>query len=60
VVLSVVLQVARFYCDKTVPPTIIAQLKQLQSEIVLIDDIKGGIAGMFWRFLVADDPTVQR
>ena len=23
-------------------------------------DIKGGIAGMFWRFLVADDPTVDR
>jgi len=25
-----------------------------------VTDIKGGIAGMFWRFLVADDPTVDR
>jgi hypothetical protein len=29
-------------------------------EIIPVTDIKGGIAGMFWRFLVADDPTVDR
>lgn len=39
---------------------IIDQLKKLKAEIVEVEDIKGGIAGMFWRFLVADDPTVDR
>ena len=24
------------------------------------ENIKGAIAGMFWRFLVADDPSVDR
>jgi len=52
--------IARFYCDKTVPTDILRQLKALGAEIVEINDIKGGIAGMFWRFLVADDPTVDR
>jgi len=52
--------VARFYCDNTVPANIIKTLKDLDAEIVTISDIKGGIAGMFWRFLVADDDTVDR
>jgi hypothetical protein len=29
-------------------------------QVRIISDIKGGIAGMFWRFLVADDLTVDR
>lgn len=52
--------VARFYCDNTVPPHVIQTLKKLDAEIITINDIKGGIAGMFWRFLVADDDTVDR
>jgi len=52
--------VARFYCDGTVPATIIAQLERNGAEIIRVKDIKGGIAGMFWRFLVADDETVDR
>jgi hypothetical protein len=30
------------------------------TEFKVIKDVKGGIAGMFWRFLVADDQTVDR
>lgn len=52
--------VARFYCDNSVPPNVIKTLKENGAEIVTINDIKGGIAGMFWRFLVADDNTVDR
>merc|ERR1712196_248419 len=50
----------RFYIDRTVPSWAVAELKSKKAEIVLIEDIKGGIAGMFWRFLVADDPKVDR
>ena len=50
----------RFYCDKTVPDGVVATLRKNGAEVVFIENIKGGIAGMFWRFLVADDPTVDR
>lgn len=52
--------VCRFYCDKTVPDGVVATLRKNGAEVVFIENIKGGIAGMFWRFLVADDPTVDR
>jgi hypothetical protein len=52
--------VARFYCDSTVPETVIQELKSKGSEIVRVEGMGGSIAGMFWRFLVADDPTVDR
>jgi hypothetical protein len=50
--------VTRFYCDKTVPRDILRQLEGNGAELVFVSEIKGAIAGMFWRFLVADDPTV--
>ena len=52
--------VCRFYVDDSVPPAILSQLKAEGSEIVDMGSrITGGIAGMFWRFLVADDATVS-
>ena len=52
--------VCRFYVDDSVPPAILSQLKAEGSEIVDMGSrITGGIAGMFWRFLVADDATVR-
>ena len=52
----------RFYTDDTVPRDIVAQLTQAGAEVVNMaqSNISGGIAGMFWRFLVADDPAVER
>ena len=50
----------RFYVDETVPPSVIQQLEANGAEIVKVGDSQGSIAGMFWRFLVADDPTVDR
>lgn len=52
--------VVRFYIDNTVPEDIINRLKAEGAEIVKTLDISGASAGMFWRFLVADDPTVDR
>ena len=45
--------VCRFYCDATVPREIIQQLETNGAEVVFIENIRGAIAGMFWRFLVA-------
>ncbi|KAL0480525.1 hypothetical protein AKO1_002329 [Acrasis kona] len=53
--------VCRFYVDLTVPPEIIDALKKEGAQIIVVEsDIKGKIAGMFWRFLVADDRSVDR
>jgi len=43
-----------------VPESVVQELKANKAEVVMINHIKGWIAGMFWRFLVADDPTVDR
>lgn len=50
----------RFYTDKSVPQDIVEKLKELKAEVVTETGLKGKTAGMFWRFLVADDPTVDR
>lgn len=42
------------YYDKTVPKTVIEQLKNLN--VVLYDMTESGIFGAFWRFTVADLP----
>ncbi len=53
--------VCRFYTDDSVPESIIERLEELGSEIVRQSHhTNGAIAGMFWRFLVADDETVDR
>jgi len=55
---------ARFYHREDVPVSILNELKELGAELVLMSKgsqtTKGAIAGMFWRFLVADDDTVER
>jgi hypothetical protein len=54
--------VCRFYHDSTVPRHSLADLRRLGAETVNMENggITGGIAGMFWRFLVADDRSVDR
>jgi hypothetical protein len=52
--------VCRFYVDDSVPQETLKELKEEGAEIVFVSNIKGGIAGMFWRFLIADDETVDR
>lgn len=52
--------VCRFYVTSDVPSTVLTQIKQGGGEVVSIPDGKGYTSGMFWRFLVADDPAVSR
>lgn len=52
--------VCRFYVTSDVPETVVSQLKALGAEIEPIPAGKGYISGMFWRFMVAADSTVDR
>eukprot|EP01135_Chromosphaera_perkinsii_P005342 Nk52_evm23s343 gene=Nk52_evmTU23s343 len=50
----------RVYHDHTVPTPVLEKLKNLKADLKLVEDIKGNIAGMFWRFLAALDPKCPR
>lgn len=52
--------ICRYYVTSDVPETVIQQLKDLGAEIIPIPSGQGYISGMFWRFLVASDETVDR
>jgi hypothetical protein len=52
--------ICRFYITNDVLNATIDKLKELGSEIESIPSGMGYTSGMFWRFLVADDPTVDR
>ena len=52
--------VCRFYTTSDVPESVVSTLKSLGAEIEAIPPGKGYISGMFWRFMVAADPTVDR
>ena len=48
------------YHDDSVPADILEKLRKEGCELIKMHDITGGIAGMFWRFLPASDPDVDR
>jgi hypothetical protein len=51
----------RFYTDHTLPKSYVQQLTTATSEVVVVDGVsRGPISGMFWRFFVMNDPTVDR
>ena len=50
---------ARFYHDASVPIGALDALRQYGAETVLMDDVDLRDMGMFWRFLVCDDPSVN-
>jgi hypothetical protein len=52
--------VCRYYVTSDVPESVTSRLRALGAEIVPIPSNMGYSSGMFWRFLVADDPTVDR
>lgn len=52
--------ICRFYVTSDVPKEILDQLIGLGAEIKEIPSGMGYTSGMFWRFLVASDPTVDR
>lgn len=50
----------RFYCDDRVPDKIRAALQARGAQVVMMGRAKRQADGLFWRFLVADDPGVAR
>lgn len=53
--------VMRVYHDGSLPQEFVMEMETTYKvEFRLVTGITGGIAGMFWRFLVADDLTVDR
>lgn len=50
----------RFYCDTSISVQVIDRLKSLGSEVKVIEQKQPLFFGLFWRFFVADDPSVDR
>ncbi|UVO39391.1 tetratricopeptide repeat protein [Bradyrhizobium arachidis] len=50
----------RFYVDDTVPPQSRRRLLDLGADLVMMPRPNMAFAGLFWRFLVANDSTVDR
>jgi hypothetical protein len=52
--------VCRFYITSDVPEDVVLVLKTLGAEIEKVPPGMGYSSGMFWRFMVASDPSVDR
>ncbi|MBP2311353.1 tetratricopeptide repeat protein [Azospirillum soli] len=50
----------RFYHDDSVPATVLAELAALGADLVAMPPGSGATSGLYWRFLVSDDPEVAR
>lgn len=50
----------RFYVDDTVPTTVKQRLLALGAQVLEVTSEQQQMSGLFWRFLVMDDPSVQR
>lgn len=50
--------VARFYCGKSTPEEIVAELRSIPNTEVLIMDNDGDWTGMFWRFYAGDGDDI--
>lgn len=51
----------RFYLDNTVPAHVAARLRAASAQVVVVDEAtRRTMPGTMWRFLVLDDPTVDR
>lgn len=50
----------RFYIDESVPVATKSRLRDYGAQIVEMPQAEQAFDGLFWRFLVADDPNVDR
>lgn len=50
----------RFYCEKSLAEPVLKKLEGYGAEIILMPKGAGFFHGLFWRFLVANDPNVDR
>ena len=49
----------RFYVDGSVPTDVQRRLEEKGAEVIQVNAKQCELSGLFWRFLVMDDPTVQ-
>ena len=49
----------RFYCDRSVPPDALDELRRCGAEVVMVEDPQLQPVRHLWRFLVSDDPEVD-
>jgi tetratricopeptide (TPR) repeat protein len=49
----------RFYTDRSTPKAFLDELARNGGQVVVVDDLPAGRFGLFWRFLVEDDPEVD-
>ncbi|KAA0593825.1 tetratricopeptide (TPR) repeat protein [Azospirillum lipoferum] len=49
----------RIYHDESVPASALGELAGAGAELVAMEPGSGPVHGLFWRFLVSDDPTVS-
>ncbi|MDH3584593.1 MAG: tetratricopeptide repeat protein, partial [Phycisphaerae bacterium] len=52
--------ICRFYCDLSVPRTVIEQLQRHGAQVTQFNETRSDNYGLFWRFFVANDPDVDR
>ena len=50
----------RFYVDRTVPEETLGDLVSEGAHIIVMETASKLFGGLFWRFLVADDPSIDR
>lgn len=50
----------RFYVDASIPKDVIERLVQLGAQVIQFNEASRDNYGLFWRFFVANDPTVDR
>lgn len=50
----------RFYCDSSVPEAVIGELKRYGAKVVMMPPFSRAYEGLFWRFQVVNDPSVDR
>ncbi len=50
----------RFYVDVSVPEEVLRDLNATGAQIMRVDGLAAADYGTFWRYLVADDPAVDR
>lgn len=51
--------ICRFYVDESVPQSIRDRLKEKGAQVVMVSEEQKKLSGLFWRFFVMDDPTVN-
>lgn len=50
----------RFYCDDSVPEAAIGELRRNGAQLIMMPPVREAYRGLFWRFMVACDPDVDR